>query len=203
MKIFFVTILLLISVNAVYSQDFGLQAGVRINTSGIEYPGVDIKRKAGFEGGVFYRQSLYVESLSIRAAMLYYRQEFSLKSDMGNNIGITYHFKEDNLKLPLTVEWKPFSLPGMVKPFLQAGLYASYSLSGNIKDSDSSNSLKYKKDGDKFDYGAVVGIGTYLTSHIILNVNYEHAFTDRSLVLGDQFVSVKNRGCSVMLNYLF
>lgn len=201
MKILFAAILLLVGVNSVYSQGFGVQAGIRVNTSGIEYPGVDIKRKAGFEGGVFYRHPIYTESLGIRAAMLYSRQEFSLKSDMGNNIGITYHFKEDNLKLPLTVEWHP--LPVLIKPFLQAGLYTSYSLSGNIKDSDSSNSLKYKKDGDRFDYGAVVGIGAYLTSHIILNVNYEHGFTDRSLVLGDQFVSVKNRGCSVMLNYLF
>lgn len=201
MKILFATILLFVSTYTAYSQNFGVQAGVRINTSSIEYPGVDVSRKAGFEGGVFYRHPVGIESLNIRAGLLYFRQEFSLESDMGNNIGITYHFKEDNLKLPLTVEWRP--LPISIKPFLQAGLYTSYSLSGKIKDSDSSSSLKYEKNGHKLDYGAIVGIGAYLTSHMSLNVNYEHGFSDRNLKLGDQFVSVKNRGCSIVLNYLF
>lgn len=201
MKILVVTILLFASTYTVYSQDFGIQAGARINTSGIEYPGVEVNRKVGFEGGVFYRHPINTESLSLRVAMLYFMQEFSLESDMGNSTGITYHFREDNLKLPLTVEWYP--LAGSVKPFLQAGLYASCSVSGKIKDSDSSSTLKYKKGGNRIDYGALVGLGVYLTPKIALNANYEHGFADRDLTLGDQFVSVKNRGFSVMLQYLF
>jgi len=201
MKRFFIIIFFLTVSYTVYSQGFGVQAGVRINVSGIEYPGVDISRKAGFEGGVTYRHSVSVLPLAIRTALLYYNSEFNLRNDLGNNTGITYHFVENNLKLPLTIEWRP--LPGIIKPFIQAGLYTSYSFSGSIKDNDSSNSLKYKKDGHKFDYGVVIGIGTYLTSHIALNINYEHGFSDRELILGDQFVSVKNRGCSVALNYIF
>lgn len=201
MKILFITILLSIGTYPVYSQVFGTQSGIRINTSGIEYPGVDINRKAGFEGGVSYRHSVSVLPLNLRTALLYYNSEFNLKNDLGNNTGITYHFVENNLKLPLTIEWRP--LPGIVKPFIQAGLYTSCSISGSIKESDSSNSLKYKKSGHRFDYGALVGVGTSLTSHIALNINYEHGFTDRELVLGDQFVSVTNRGYSIILNYFF
>jgi len=201
MKRFLIIVLFITVTYTVYSQGFGIQAGVRINASGIDYPGVDIGRKAGFEGGVTYRMPISVLPLSIRTELLYNNSEFNLKNDLGNNSGITYHFVENNLKLPLTIEWRP--LPGIIKPFIQAGLYTSCSISGSIKENDSSNSLKYKKSGHRFDYGAVVGLGTYLTSHIALNINYEHGFTARELELGDQFVSVKNRGCSVSLNYLF
>ncbi len=201
MRIFFIIILLFISSYTVCSQDFGIQAGVRFNTSGIKYSGVDAHRKAGFEGGLFYRHPINIESLSLRAAILYFNQEFSLGNDMGNNTGITYHFVEDNLKLPLTIEWYPLS--GRIKPFLQGGLYTSYSISGKIKDSDSNNTLKYKQGSHKLDYGIIVGIGIYLTSQIALCTDYEYGFADRDLQLGDQFVSVKNRGCSVALHYLF
>jgi len=201
MKILLLTILLLIGTSTVVSQNLGIQAGVRINTSGIGYQGVDISRKTGFEGGVSFRQPIYIKSLSIKAALLYFRQEFSLKNDMGNSTGITYHFIEDNLKLPITMEWRP--VEGLIKPFLQAGLYTSYSVSGKIKDNDSSSSLKYGKEGNKFDYGVIAGIGVYLTSRIALNANYEYSFSERDLSLGDQYVSVRNQGCSVVLNYLF
>lgn len=201
MKRLFITILLIIGSYTAYSQNFGVQAGPRINMSGIEYSGVDVSRKAGFEGGVFYRHPISVLPLNIRVALLYSNNEFSLKHGSGNNMGITYHFKENNLKLPLSIEWIP--LPGLIKPFLHAGVYTSYSLSGNIKDSESSSSLEYRKDSHKMNYGVVVGLGVYLTSHIALNASYEHGFVSRDLVLGDQFVSVKDRGCSFTLNYLF
>lgn len=201
MKIFLITILLFISTYAIYSQSFGVQAGVRFNTSNIKYSGVEISRKAGFEGGVFYRHSMNIESLNFRAAILYFNQEFSLENDMGNNTGITHHFVQDNLKLPLTIEWYPLS--GRIKPFLQGGIYTSYSISGKIKGSDSNITLKYKQGSHKFDYGVIVGIGIYLTPQIALGVNYEYGFADRNLRLGDQFVSVENRGCSVAVHYLF
>ncbi len=201
MRLFFIAILLFISACTVYSQNFGIQAGVRLNTSSIKYSGVDTKKKAGFEGGIFYRHPMNIESLSLRAAILYFNQEFSLESDMGNNTGITYYFIEDNLKLPLTIEWHPTL--GRIKPFLQGGLYTSYSFSGKIKDSDSDSSLKYRQGGHRFDYGVVIGAGIYLTPQIALGANYEHGFANRDLQLGDQFVSVKNSGCSVSLHYLF
>ncbi|MBB4035319.1 opacity protein-like surface antigen [Dysgonomonas hofstadii] len=201
MKIRLIIILLLASTCNAFSQSFGVQAGIRVNASGIEYPGVDISRKTGFEGGVTFRQPLYIKSLSIRTGLLYFMQEFSLKNDMGNSTGITYHFSEDNLKIPVTIEWRPAK--GLIKPFLHAGLYASCAISGRIKDNDSSNSLKYSGSSNRFDYGAIAGIGVYLTSSIALNANYEYGFSERDLSLGDQFVSVKNRGCSIALNYLF
>ncbi|MBK5719725.1 PorT family protein [Dysgonomonas sp. Marseille-P4677] len=200
-KILFIGVFLIAGICASYSQKFGVQVGARINTSGIEYSGVNISRKAGFEGGITYLHSVDALPLSFRAAILYFNDGFSLKNDMGNNTGITYHFEEDHLKLPLTIEWSPFT--GAINPFLQAGLYTSYSLSGKIKESDSSSSLKYKKSSDRLDYGAIVGIGVYLTPHLALNARYEHGFMSRDLVLGDQFVSVKGRGYSIGLNYLF
>ena len=201
MRIFLITILFVTGIYTAYSQNFGIQAGVRLNTSSIKYSGVEASRKAGFEGGVFYRHPMNIESLSLRAAILYFNQEFSLGNDMGNNIGITYHFVEDNLKLPLTIEWYPLS--NQIKPFLQGGLYTSYSVSGKIKDSDSNNTLKYKQGSHKLDYGVILGIGVYLTPQIALGADYEYGFANRNLRLGDQFVSVKNRGFSVAVHYVF
>lgn len=201
MKIFLITILFVIGTYTAYSQSFGIQAGVRFNTSSIKYSGVEANRKAGFEGGVFYRHPMNIESLSLRAAILYFNQEFSLVDDMGNNTGVTYHFVEDNLKLPLTIEWYPLS--NRIKPFIQGGLYTSYSISGKIKDSDSSVTLKYKQGSHKLDYGVTLGVGISLTPQIALGANYEYGFADRNLRLGDQFVSVKNRGFSVSVDYLF
>ncbi len=201
MKIFLITILFVIGTYTAYSQSFGIQAGVRFNTSSIKYSGVEANRKAGFEGGVFYKHPMNIESLSLRAAILYFNQEFSLGNDMGNNTGITYHFVEDNLKLPLTIEWH--TLSNRIKPFLQGGLYTSYSISGKIKDSDSNNTLKYKQGSHKLDYGVVFGFGVYLAPQIALGANYEYGFANRNLRLGDQFVSVKNRGFSVVVHYLF
>lgn len=201
MRIFFITILFILSTYLAYSQNFGIQAGVRFNTSSIKYSDVEISRKAGFEGGVFYQHPMNTESLSLRAAILYFNQEFSLVDDMGNGTGITHHFVEDNLKLPLTIEWHPLS--SSIKPFLQGGLYTSYSISGKIKGSDSNSTLKYKQGSHKLDYGVVFGIGIYLTPQVALGANYEYGFANRNLRLGDQFVSVKNRACSVAVHYLF
>lgn len=201
MKKIFIAILLLICSYTTYAQTFGIQAGVRINTAGIEYPGVNISRKAGFEGGISYQYPISVLPLTIRAALLYSNNRFTLKNDLGNNMGITYNFEENNLKLPLTVEWKP--LPGIIKPFLKVGLYTSYSFSGKIKESDSSNSLKYKNNSHKMDYGSIVGIGAYFTKNIAFSASYEHGFVRRDMVLGNQFVSVRERGCLFTLNYLF
>lgn len=201
MKIFLISVFFIIGTYTSYSQSLGVQAGTRINMSGIDYQGVDVSRKMGFEGGVFYRHSLRLLPLSLRASMLYFNSEFSLKNDIGNKVGITYHFEEHNLKLPLTIEWRP--LPGIIKPFLNAGIYASYSLSGNVKDTESSSSLKYRGNKHRLNYGTILGVGVFLTPSIALNVSYEQAFSHRDLELGDQFVSVKDRGCSVVLNYLF
>lgn len=200
-KRFFIIILLIASSYTVYSQSLGVEAGVRINTARIEYPGVNITRKSGFEGGVFYKYPISVLPLNIRAAVLYSNSAFSLKNDLGNSIGITYHFEENKLKLPLTVEYKPFS--GLIDPFFFAGLYTTYSLSGSIKDSDSSSSLKYRQNSHKFDYGSIVGVGASLTSHLALRAAYEYGFVRRDIILGDQIVSVRERGVSIQLNYLF
>jgi hypothetical protein len=201
MKTLFITILFLAGTYTAGSQTIGVQAGIRLNTSAIRYAGVDISRKAGFEGGLSYQHPIGLPGLNFRAAILYFNQEFSLENDMGNNTGITYHFMEDNLKLPLIVEWTPF--PAQIKPFVQAGLYTSYAISGNIKDSDSRNSIIYEKAGHRLDYGIVIGAGVYLTRQIILDVRYEHGFAGRNLMLGDQTVYVCNKGYSASLRYLF
>lgn len=201
MKIALITILLVSGICTAYCQDFGVQAGVRLNTSGITYPGVGINRKAGFEGGLFYRHPAGMECFSLRAAILYFNQEFSLRDDMGDNAGISYHFTEDNLKLPLTIEWHACS--GRLKPLVTAGLYSSYCLSGRIKDRESDNPLEYGKGSYRADYGLTMGLGVYLTSRVSLNTFYEYGFARRDLLLGDQVVSVRNRGCSINLSYIF
>lgn len=201
MKVLLIAILLVCGICTASSQNFGVQAGVRLNTSSIDYPDVNINRKAGFEGGIFYRRPIFMEHFGLRASLLYFNQEFSLKNDMGGNTGITYHFSEDNLKLPLVVEWQAGF--GKLKPLVKAGLYSSYCVSGKIKDRESTNSLDYRKSIHRIDYGLTFGFGVCLRSRIALNATYDHGFARRELGLGDRLVSVSSRGCSFCLNYLF
>lgn len=202
MKKILIIILFITGATASYAQNFGVQAGLRINNSDIEYPGVDMSRKLGFEGGVFYESSIVKDnSWKINVAALYFNQEFNLKHQYDSNSGITYHFTENNIKVPATVKWQLIS--GKIIPFLRAGVYSSYSVGGKIKDSDSKESLKYEGNSDKLDYGMTFGAGVHLTSNIVLNANYDLGFADRKLALGNQYVSVKNRNCSVLLSYLF
>lgn len=201
MKTILVVIVFLFTVCSIKAQPLGLHAGITMNTSDINYPGVDVNRKVGFECGVFYQKPIVDEILDIRLDMLYFNNGFSLKYSIENNTGITYHFTEDNLKLPLTIVWKP-EIKG-IKPILKAGMFSSYAISGKVKDSESDSSLKYKNNSGRIDYGAIVGLGTYISSRIVLNVGYEYGFAKRSLCLGDQYVSVRNRRYLAAINYFF
>lgn len=204
MKLKLVCILLVIGVgtNITFARNIGVHAGIRMNTSQIDYEGVDINRKLGFEGGASFRQPVVPGlGLDACAAVMYFNQEFALKQQIGENSGSTYNYREDNLKIPLSVEWKPAI--GKVKPFLKAGLYASYALFGKMPYKDSDESLKYKKNSHRFDYGVLAGIGVFLMPRIALYANYELGFAGRNIQLGGGYFSVKNRGCSLMLSYIF
>jgi len=202
MRLIFVIILFIVSAAGLQAQGFGVQAGVKLNNSKIEYPGVDVDKRLGFEAGVFYEIALpVISSWSVTPALLYSNSGFKLQDDHGNGTGITYHFTEHSIKLPVMIK-KQFGI-GPVKPFVKGGLYASYAFSGRVKDSETHHTLKYENDSDKMDYGASLGVGVRLLSRIGLDVNYDLSFAKRSIVLGDQFVSVKNRGSSISLSYLF
>lgn len=202
MKLLFTIGLFIISSYTCLAQGFGLQAGIKLNNSDVKCAGIEADTKAGIEIGAFYEIALpVITTWKVNAGLLYSNHRFSLQDDYGNNTGITYHFSENNIKLPVKIRWQPDL--GLIKPFINGGVYSSYMFSGKIKDSDSRESLKYKDSKDKIDYGISIGVGVYLMSHIGLNINYDMGFAERNIMLGEQFVSAKNKECSILLNYRF
>ena len=91
----------------------------------------------------------------------------------------------------------------IVKQYIQAGLYSSYVLSGRVKDGDTSHSLDFKNNSDRFDTGFSVGIGSYLTKNIQILINYDHGFTKSEINFGDQVISSKNRRWGLSAGYMF
>ncbi|MDR2955391.1 MAG: PorT family protein [Prevotella sp.] len=203
MRVLFIIIMIIASGNyTCLAQGFGIKAGVHLDNSDIKCSGVEADRKPGFEAGAFYELALPVMTAwKINVGLSYYNNRFKLQDDYGNSTGITYHFSENNLKLPVTIKYQLDY--EVIKTFISGGVYSSYMFSGKIKDSESSQSIKYEKSGDKIDYGVSVGIGALLLSHVGLNINYDFGFAERNIVLGDQYVSAKNRKCSILLSYIF
>jgi hypothetical protein len=200
-KIIILSFLICLFILPAGAQKLGVKAGLNINTPKIDYYGMDGKSRVGFDVGLTSAFNLPLSGLSINTGLLFSQQGFSLKHDYGNNNGITYYFKTNNLEVPLNVR-KEFDF-FVVKQFIQIGPYVSYSLSGRIKDGVGSHKMNFKSDGDRFDTGLNIGIGCNLPLNLEVLVNYGFGFTDSKIVFGDQFISQKNRNWHFSLGYHF
>ncbi|WP_165020274.1 porin family protein [Dysgonomonas sp. ZJ279] len=190
-----------VPVIALNAQRLGVKAGVNLNNSKVDFNGMDADLYTGFNVGLISDFNLPFSGWKFNTGLLYSYEGFKLKEDYGNNMGITYHFITNNIEIPLNIrrEFNHF----VIKHYIQAGLNSSYALSGRIKDGESSRSLSFKNNADRFDFGASVGIGCYLTSKLQLLASYDHGLTESELVFGDQIISTKNRRWSLAVGYMF
>lgn len=200
-------VLLFVCVVSLHAQiRVGVRGGVVLDNSKIGYPDVKNETKTGFDGGLTLDFSLPLLGWNINTGASYANRGFSLKHERGlNNEGLmtgeTYHFTTHSLEIPVNIR-KEFNLIA-VKPFVQTGLYGSYILSGKVKDSETSHSIKFEDDSDKFTTGANIGVGCVFISKISLLANYSIGFSKNKYTFGESTVSRRNRSCTFSLGYLF
>ena len=194
-------LVILVSLNSVNAQQLGVRAGVNLSNTQVELNGIDTKSYVGFNIGAISDFNLPFAGWKINAGLLFSNQGFALKQDYGNNSGLTYNFITNTIEVPVNVR-KEFNLL-IVKQYIQAGLYSSYVLSGRVKDGDTSHSLDFKNNSDRFDTGFSVGIGSYLTKNIQILINYDHGFTKSEINFGDQVIASKNRRWGLSAAYMF
>lgn len=194
-------LVILISLSSVNAQQLGVRAGVNLSNTQVELNGIDTKSYVGFNIGGISDFNLPFDGWKINAGLLFSNQGFALKQDYGNNSGLTYNFITNTIEVPVNVR-KEFNLL-IVKQYIQAGLYSSYVLSGRVKDGDTSHSLDFKNNSDRFDTGFSVGIGSYLTKNIQILINYDHGFTKSEINFGDQVIASKNRRWGLSAGYMF
>lgn len=201
MKIYVLSVFLFFCFSVCQAQRFGILAGLNFDASSIKYRGVGLSQKIGCKIGMFNEIPLFTEDLSVNVGLMYKYREFALRHYLDNSAGISYYFSENFIELPVTFQKK--WIRTKMNPFIKGGLYSSYVFSGEIKDSESSQSLKYRKRSEKFRNGIVFGAGMYLLPYLRLDVDYSLCFTESHLLLGDQEVSVKDRTYTVSLAYVF
>ena len=201
MKIFVLSVFLFVSGIVCQAQRFGILAGLNFDGSSIKYQGVGLSQKIGCKVGLYYETNLFAEDLSVNVGLMYRYRESSLSHNLDNTTGISYYFSENFIELPIVFQktWNQFKF----KPLVKAGVYSSYVFSGEIKDNESSESLKYRKGSDKFRNGVVFGAGVYLLPYLRLDADYDLSFSENHLLLGDREISLRDRGCTVSLAYVF
>ena len=194
-------LVVLVSLNSVNAQQLGVRAGANLSTTQVELNGIDTKSYVGFNIGVISDFNLPFDGWKINAGLLFSNQGFTLKEDYGNNSGVTYNFITSTIEVPVNVR-KEFNL-FIVKQYIQAGLYSSYVLSGRVKDGDTSHSLDFKNNADRFDTGFSLGIGSYLTKNIQILINYDLGFTNSEINFGDQVIVSRSRRWGLSAGYKF
>lgn len=201
-KLVVITLLLLsMSVFTISAQQLGVRAGVDLNSSNIRFNNIDANLRTGFHVGVISDFDLPLIGWKINTGLLYSYDGFTLKQSYGNNTGITYHFNNNNLEIPINLR-KEFNLLA-VKPFVQGGVYASYLISGRVKDGTSSNKMEFKSSNDRIDVGLNFGVGASVISKLRLVANYNLGFNRKQILLGQDVVSYKNAFWSLSAEYIF
>lgn len=197
----FLFLVIVVSCFSVNAQQLGVRAGVSLSNTQVELNGIDTKLYVGFNIGAISDFNLPFASWKINTGLLFSNQGFALKQDYGNNSGVTYNFTTNTIEVSVNVR-KEFNL-FIVKQYIQAGLYSSYALSGRIKDGDTSHSLDFKKNTDRYDTGFSIGVGSFLTPKIQILINYDHGFTKSKINFGDQVIVSKNRRWGLSAVYMF
>lgn len=194
--ILFFTLCCSVSLDA---QQFGFKGSVIVDNSKVSFPDVDIDAKAGFNGGFVGNFNLPLTSWGINTGLLYSYRGFSLKNNYGDGRGITFHFKTHGIEVPVNV-YKEFNTI-VLKPFLQAGLYASYTFSGRVNDGEASRSIEFEGKADRFDIGANISVGSKLTSKLRFLTSYGFGFAENKYIFSDQPISRKSRNLTFSLEY--
>lgn len=199
-KLLFLFVLFVVAV-VCQAQRIGVVAGLNFDASSIKYQGVGVDQKVGCKVGVFNEINVLSDDLSLNIGLTYRYREFSLRQHFDDTSGISYYFSENFIELPVVLQkiWTQFKF----KPLIKGGIYSSYAFSGKIKDNESSSSLKYRRGEDKFRNGLIFGAGVYLWNNLRVDADYSFSFSENHLLLGDREVSLKDRGCTISLAYIF
>lgn len=195
-------LLALLAFTNVNAQKLGVRAGVNLSNPKVELSGLDAKSYTGFNVGITSDFNLPLNGWKINAALLFSNQGFALKQDYGNNSGVTYNFTTNTIEIPVNVR-KEFNLLMFKSLFVQAGLYSSYALTGRVKDGDTSHSLDFNSNSDRFDGGLSIGAGSYITKNIQILINYDYGFSESEVKFGDQVIGSRNRRWAFSAGYMF
>jgi hypothetical protein len=192
MKKLFIT-LALISVTAFSLQAqlrFGLKGGVNVSTLSGDAAD-DLKSMTGYYVGPTVELSIPVIGLGVDGSVLYSQK--GIKSDADDK-------KMGYIEVPVSLKYKFFDLPGLNKiatPFIEAGPYASFKISGKLDDIENAEAqLKAKT----FGAGLNFGLGVELLGRLQIRGAYSLGLTD-SYAAGDW--SVKDRTWQIGASVFF
>ncbi|WP_339923928.1 porin family protein [uncultured Cyclobacterium sp.] len=162
---------------------FGIKGGLNLSQLYVDQPTVeDESMKAGFNFGVFGKIPIN-SFLAVQPEVLYSNTGSKLTyggSDLENVLGI----ESGEVRFNLNYVQVPIALAVNVGPLnLHAGPYLSYLVSANVKDlknSDLSSTDVATLDTDdfnKFDYGAMFGVG-FDVKAVTIGVRYNYGFRE-------------------------
>lgn len=184
---------------SIKAQQLGIKGSVVLDNSKIGFPNVDADTETGFNGGLVADFKLPLISWGVNTGLLYSYRGFSLKNSYGSGTGISYHFKTHGIEVPVNI-YKEFNAI-VLKPFLQAGLYASYTFSGRVNDGEASRSIEFEGKADRFDIGANISVGCKLTSKLRFLTSYGFGFAENKYIFSGQPISRKSRNLTFSLEY--
>lgn len=170
----------LIAFSAQAQLRYGIKGGV--NLSSLSGDGDDhLKNMTGFYIGPNIEASVPIIGLSIEGSILYSQKGIKSKGDeVDEKIGY--------IEVPVTLRYK-FGIPvvsRIVTPFLDAGPYATFKVSGDKNIGDVEDQIKTKS----FGAGLNFGVGVELLSRVQVRGGYQLGLTD-NFKGGD--ISLKNR----------
>lgn len=194
--VLFFTLCSFASVNA---QQFGIKGSIVVDNSKIGFPDVETDTRTGFNGGLVGDFKLPLTSWGLNTGLLYSYRDFSLKNSYKDKAGVTYYFKTHGVEVPVNIYREFNSI--IIKPFIQAGLYASYTFSGRVKDGEVSRSIEFEGKSDRFDIGANISVGCKLTSKLRFLTGYGFGFAENKYIFSDQPISRKSRNITFSLEY--
>lgn len=198
-QIAFILTFFIVTYTEVGAQHIGIKGSYLVDQSEISYPDVDASTRNGFGIGLTGFHPISLSGLNLNIDILYSYKGYKLSNELNTNTGITFHFATTNLELPVTVN-KELNI-GSYLLFVKGGIYASYLLSGKIKDGISHTSMKLNNGADRLDYGGVLGCGTKLNKWIKIDIDYTLGLSQNKYRFGDYDISNKNRRFSVSLSY--
>jgi hypothetical protein len=191
--LFAIAIFSLVTFSAQAQLRYGLKGG--LNISSLSGDGDDMLKSAtGFYVGPTVELSIPIVGLGVEGSVLYSQKGLKSKGAGGVDEKFSY------IDVPVSLKYKILDLPGLnklVTPFIDAGPYASFKISGDSPDIESAGEQVKTK---SFGAGLNFGIGAELLGKVQLRAGYQLGLTDN---VGGGDVSLKDRTWQVGASILF
>jgi hypothetical protein len=194
--LFALAIFSLVALSAQAQLRYGLKGG--LNISSLSGDGDEVLKSAtGFYVGPTVELSIPVVGLGVEGSILYSQKGVKIDAT-----GVDFDEKLSYIEVPVSLKYKILDLPGLnqlITPFIDAGPYASFKMSGKdlpANGSELNSAIKAKS----FGAGLNFGIGAELLRKVQLRVGYQLGLTDN---FGKGDVSLKDRTWQVGASILF